>query len=64
MPRSAMALDKLVDFLASEDEYWQQVVATADLWEKKKKRVAAAKEQYAKRRRGLAQYLERDSDPN
>jgi hypothetical protein len=59
-----MALDKLVDFLAEEDKYWQRAVASAQLWKAKKKQVLAAKERYAKKRRHLAHYLERDSDPN
>lgn len=40
-----MALDKLVDFMVGEDEYWQRVVATAKLWEAKQKQVATARKQ-------------------
>jgi hypothetical protein len=32
MPRNPLALNKMVDFLASEDEYWCRVVNDSRLW--------------------------------
>jgi hypothetical protein len=58
-----MALDKLVDFLAGEDNYWQEVMETPHLWGAKKKQVEAAKLRHLNKRHRLAHYMERGIDP-
>jgi hypothetical protein len=63
MPKSIMALDKLVDFLAGEDNYWQEVIETPHLWGAKKKQVEAAKLRHLNKRCRLAHYMERGADP-
>jgi hypothetical protein len=62
MPKSVMALDKLVDFLAGEDNYWQEVIETPHLWGAKKKQVEAAKLHHLNKCRRLAHYMERGTN--
>jgi hypothetical protein len=62
IPRTIMALDQLVDFLAGEDKYWERIVATTQLWDAKQKQVKDAKKHYAKKRHGLACYMEKDNN--
>jgi hypothetical protein len=62
MHRSVMALNKLVDFLAGEDNYWQEVIETPHLWGAKKKQIEVAKLHHLNKRRHLAYYIERDTD--
>lgn len=64
MPQCTMALDKLVDFLAGEDEYWQRITLTPHLWDAKKKKVTAAKERHLKARRRVSHYVQRGTDPD
>jgi len=58
-----MALDKLVDFLTREDNYWQEVIETLHLWGAKKKQVEAAKLRHLNKRRRLTHYMEQGNDP-
>lgn len=60
MPRDVLPLDKMVDFLAEEDEYWCRLRNDPRSWTEKQKGTAAAKERHLKKRRRLSHYL----DPN
>lgn len=56
MPRSTLALDVMVDFLAEEDKYWEHLVADSRLWQAKRKESNSAKEQHSTKRRQLGYY--------
>lgn len=63
MPRAALSLDKMVDFLAGEDEYWRRIVNDSRLWAEKKMKHEAAQERHRRKRRMLKHYVERGNNP-
>lgn len=63
MPRKAMSLDKMVDYLASEDEYWRRLVGDPRLWAEKKTAHDESQERHRKKRRMLKHYIERGANP-
>jgi hypothetical protein len=56
MPRKPLALDKMVDFLAGEDEYWCRVVNDLRLWGDKKRDATASQVRHQDKRRRLSNY--------
>jgi hypothetical protein len=60
MPRNPLALDKMVDFLAGEDEYWCRVVNDPRLWGDKKRDATASQVRHQDKRRRLSNYRQRD----
>jgi hypothetical protein len=64
MPSKPLALDKMVDFLAGEDEYWRRVVNDPRLWRERTKNNAAAKEKHLRKRCRLAFYRNHSEDVN
>lgn len=62
MPRGAMSLDKMVDYLAAEDEFWNRLVNNPRLWAEKKASHASSQERHRKKRRMLKHYVKRGED--
>jgi hypothetical protein len=56
MPRKPIALDKMVDFLAGEDEYWCRIVNNPRLWGDKKRDATASQVRHQDKRRRLSNY--------
>lgn len=63
MPRTPLPLDKMVDFLAAEDEYWNRMVHDERLWQEKKMSHSAAQERHVRKRRMLKHYVQRENNP-
>lgn len=62
MPRNAMSLDKMVDYLAAEDEYWKRVVNDPRSWSAKKTSHSSSQERHRRKRQMLKHYVERGGD--
>lgn len=62
MPRNAMSLDKMVDYLAAEDEYWRRLVNDSRLWTEKKASHASSQDRHRRKRRMLSSYVERGNN--
>lgn len=62
MPRNAMSLDKMVDYLAAEDEYWKRTVNDQRLWAEKKTSHSSSQERHRRKRQMLKNYVERGND--
>jgi hypothetical protein len=58
MPRGALALDVMVDFLAEEDKCWMRTRTNPRLWDAKSRESEAAKQRQEKKRRRLSHYLD------
>jgi hypothetical protein len=56
MPRKPLTLDKMVDFLTSEDEYWCRVVNDPRLWGDKKRNATASQARHQDKRCCLSNY--------
>jgi hypothetical protein len=61
MPRGAMSLDKMVDYLAAE--YWRRLVNDPRLWAEKKTTHASSQDRHRRKRQMLKHYVERGGDP-
>jgi hypothetical protein len=57
MPNRALPADKIVEFLAGEDEYWNRIVNDDRQWQAKKSEHRSAQAQNQKRRRTITTYL-------
>jgi hypothetical protein len=62
MPRTPLALDKMVDFLAGEDQYWQKMLHDRHLWDAKEKETASARTRHVNKRRRLCHYRDRSNN--
>lgn len=61
MPKTPMAIDQLVDWLAEEDKYWERTVNDPQLWEKRKATTLKRQERYQKKRTTLKNMTTRDN---
>jgi hypothetical protein len=61
LPKKPLVLDKMVDFLAEEDKYWNRTCDTNHLWEARKKETARAQARHVNKRRTLKHYRERSA---
>jgi hypothetical protein len=57
MPNRSLPADKMIDFLADEDQYWQRIVDDPRQWAAKKMQHRSAQTQNSKRRRTITTYL-------
>jgi hypothetical protein len=57
MPNHTLPADKMVNFLASEDDYWQCIVGDPQQWMEKKKQHCTAQVHNQKRRHTITTYL-------
>jgi hypothetical protein len=58
MPRRALALDDMVEFLAQEDEFWDHRVHDPRLWKEKKGQYETSHERHREKRHRLSHYYE------
>lgn len=62
-----MSLDKVVDYLASEDEYWRRLVNDPCLWTEEEEEDYArlvSGERHRRKHRMLKHYVERGNNPD
>jgi hypothetical protein len=57
MPNRSLPADKMIDFLADEDRYWQRIVEDHRQWAAKKMQHRSAQTHNSKRRRTITTYL-------
>jgi hypothetical protein len=63
MPHTPLALDKMVDFLAGEDNYWQRLLKDPHLWDAKEKEAAFAHARHTNKRCHLSHYRDWGNSP-
>jgi hypothetical protein len=59
MPHRTLAIDQMVDFLVSENKYWEHVVSDPRLWGEKKAMHASVQENHKRKCATLAHYVDR-----
>jgi hypothetical protein len=56
MPHTPLTLDKMVDFLVDEDNYWQRLLKDPHLWGAKEKKAAFTHMRHTNKRCHLSHY--------
>ena len=62
MPDKSLALDKMVDFLAEEDEYWRRTMTDTRLKQARKDQKTKSQAAHTSKRRRLSHYYDRTKD--